>query len=133
MNAFAQLLSDLDLEGKRIGVDADGYPGGYGYQGPAVSELIDCEMVSAKGIIETMMRIKSEEEIGLIRESCRWGGLAHRLLQEYTEAGLRETEISVRASHDASAPNTGRGGAASSPPTPGSGGRSARSRPSRMR
>ncbi|RLE38494.1 aminopeptidase P family protein, partial [Candidatus Acetothermia bacterium] len=103
MELFAQLLRDLKLVGKRIGVDANGYPGGYGYRGPALSEVLDCEIVRAKGIIETMMRIKSDEEISLIRESCRWGGLAHRLLQEYTKAGLNETEISVRASIDVSA------------------------------
>ena len=103
MDAFAELICDLGLDGKRIGVDADGYPGGYGYEGPALSALVDCEVVRAKGIIESMMRIKSDEEISLIRESCRWGALAHRLLQEYTRAGLRETEIAVRASHDTSA------------------------------
>ncbi|RLE33790.1 aminopeptidase P family protein [Candidatus Acetothermia bacterium] len=103
MELFSRLLRDLKPGAKRVGVDADGYPGGYGYRGPALSELVDCEIVPAKGLIEGMMRIKSEEEIALIRESCRWGGLAHRLLQGYTEPGLNETEISIRASHEASA------------------------------
>jgi len=102
MEEFAGLLCDLGLEGKRIGVDSDGYPGGYGYEGPVLSALLDCEIVRAKGLIERMMRIKSQEEVALIRESCRWGGLAHRLLQEYTESGLTETEISIKASLDAS-------------------------------
>ena len=102
MELLARLLRELGLDRGRIGVDADGYPGGYGYEGPALSELLDCEIVHAKGIIAGMMQIKSQEEIALIREACRWGGLAHRLLQEYTKAGLNEVEISIGASREAS-------------------------------
>ncbi len=45
--------------------------------------------------------IKSEGEIALIRESAKWGNLAHRLLQRYTRVGATETEVSQRASHEA--------------------------------
>jgi Xaa-Pro aminopeptidase len=48
-----------------------------------------------------MIMVKSAEEIELIRESCRWGNLAHRLLQEYTRPGVNESEVSQRASHEA--------------------------------
>ena len=102
MEHFVQLLVDLKLEGSRIGVDADGYAGGYGYAGPQLSELINSDVIVAKDLIECLMWIKSDEEIGLIRESCKWGDLAHRLLQEYTAPGLAETDISFRASHEAS-------------------------------
>ena len=40
-------------------------------------------------------------EVALIRESVRWGNLAHRLLQRYTRVGLTETEVSQRASDEA--------------------------------
>jgi Xaa-Pro aminopeptidase len=84
-------------------VDSDGYSGGYGYVGPSLSDLLDkAEVVNAKEIIEKFMWVKSEEEIDLIRESCRWGNLAHQLLQDYTKAGVIETEISERASFEAS-------------------------------
>ena len=33
------------------------------------------------------MAVKSEAEIALIRESSKWGNLAHRLLQRYTRVG----------------------------------------------
>ncbi len=102
MKHFVQLLTDLELEGRRIGVDADGYGGGYGYVGPRLSELTRNDIVVAKDLIERLMWIKSDEEIALVRESCKWGDLAHRLLQEYSAAGLVETDISFRASHDAS-------------------------------
>jgi len=102
MKHLVQLLSTLELEGQRIGVDADGYSGGYGYEGPLLSELTSSEVVIAKDLIEQLMWIKSDEEIDLIRESCKWGDLAHRLLQQYSAAGLVETDISFRASHEAS-------------------------------
>lgn len=102
MKHLVRLLVDLELEGSRIGVDTDGYAGGYGYVGPRLSELISSEVVAAKDLIEYLMWIKSDEEIDLIRESCKWGDLAHRLLQEYTAPGLVETDVSFRASHEAS-------------------------------
>jgi len=37
----------------------------------------------------------------LIAESVRWGNRAHRLLQDYTRVGATETEVSMRASQDA--------------------------------
>jgi hypothetical protein len=51
--------------------------------------------------IEEQMAIKSAAEIALIRESVRWGNLAHRLLQRYTRPGVTETEVSQRASDEA--------------------------------
>ena len=102
MKHFVRLLVDLELEGSRIGVDADGYAGGYGYVGPRLSELISSDVVAAKNLIERLMWVKSDEEINLIRESCKWGDLAHRLLQNYSAAGLVETDVSFRASHEAS-------------------------------
>ena len=102
MEQFANLLREINLEGKRIGVDSDGYGGGWGYVGPKLSEVVSADIVPAKEIIEQAMWIKSPEEIEFIRESCKWGNLAHRLLQEYTGVGLVETDISIRASHEAS-------------------------------
>jgi len=102
MGQFANLLREIGLAGKRVGADSDGYGGGWGYVGPKLSEVISADVVPAKEIIEKAMWIKTPEEIGLIRESCKWGNLAHRLLQEYTAVGLVETDISIRASYEAS-------------------------------
>src|SRR5699024_1309760 len=44
---------------------------------------------------------KSDNEIELIKESIRWGNLAHRLLQKYTKAGLSEIEVTSKASNEA--------------------------------
>jgi Xaa-Pro aminopeptidase len=45
--------------------------------------------------------IKSAAEIACIRESVRWGNLAHMLLQRYTHVGATETEVGQRASDEA--------------------------------
>ena len=102
MQQFADWLGELDLGERAIAGDSDGYGGGYGYEGPKLSELLSADVTVVRELIERMMWIKSGEEISLIRESCRWGNLAHRLLQEYTAPGLVETDITIRASHEAS-------------------------------
>lgn len=90
------------LGAKIIGVDSDGYPGGFGYQGPALSEILDIELEEMSGGVEKLMQVKSEEEIELIRESCRWGNLAHRYLQYFTAPGMAENDISPLASLEGS-------------------------------
>jgi Xaa-Pro dipeptidase len=93
-------LDDLGIRGK-LGADSDGYPWILGYRGPALSELTGATVVRVAGFIEDLMMIKSETEVALIRESVKWGNLAHRLLQRYTRVGATETEVSLRASHEA--------------------------------
>lgn len=102
MEYLKEFLKKLNLQKEKIGVDSDGAPGSYGYEGPAISEMLpDSEIVNISDIISDMMIIKSEEEISLIRESAKWANLAMRLLKEYTEPGLTENEISQKASLDA--------------------------------
>ena len=47
------------------------------------------------------MAIKSDAELALLRESCKWANLAHTLLQRYTRPGVTETEVETRASTEA--------------------------------
>jgi Xaa-Pro aminopeptidase len=93
-------LDDMGIRGK-LGADSDGYPWILGYRGPALSELTGETVVRVTGFVEDSMMIKSETEVALIRESVKWGNLAHRLLQRYTRVGATETEVSLRASHEA--------------------------------
>ncbi len=99
-DVFARTLSDMGLTGS-IGADQDGYPWILGYRGPTLSELSGASVVRLVAEIEAQMAIKSEAEIALIRESIRWSNLAHRLLQRYTRVGVTETEVSQRASDEA--------------------------------
>lgn len=103
MTDLARMLKDLGLGRARLGADSDGYGAIYGYEGPRLSEVLPEAVVeNCRTLVEYMRHCKSPEEIELIRESARWGNLAHSLLQQYVRAGATETEVSVRASLDAS-------------------------------
>ncbi len=98
--ALRRALADLGLTGE-VGADQDGYPWILGYRGPTLSELSGAKVVRVVEAIEAQLAVKSEAEIALIRESVRWSNLAHRLLQRYTRVGVTETEVSQRASNEA--------------------------------
>jgi len=98
------LLKDLlDALGVRDGLAAynPGYPWMFGYRGPSLAELYGEEVRDIAGAVEDQMQIKSPAEIALLRESSRWAGIAHRLLQDYTRPGVTETEVERRASTEA--------------------------------
>ncbi len=100
MQHLRQMLTDMGI-GARIGADSDGYPWIFGYRGPTLSELTGATVVPVTAFVEDSMMVKSPAEIALIRESVTWGHLAHVLLQRYTKVGATETEVSLRASNDA--------------------------------
>ena len=100
MSILARVVSDLGIR-DAIATDQDGYPGILGYKGPGLSSVTGASVASLADAIEAMMARKSANEIALIRESGRWCGYAHRLLQEYSRPGATEAEASLRASHEA--------------------------------
>jgi Xaa-Pro aminopeptidase len=100
MESLRRLLGELGLKGK-IGADQDGYPWILGYRGPSLTELVGSTPEKVTAFVEDQMAIKSPAEIALIRESSKWGNLAHTLLQRYTRPGLTEVEVSQRASNEA--------------------------------
>jgi Xaa-Pro aminopeptidase len=93
-------LHNIGIDGK-LGADNDGYPWILGYRGPSLTELMGVEVQQIAGFIEDEMMVKSPAEVALIRESVKWGHLAHILLQRFTEVGLTETEVSQQASAEA--------------------------------
>jgi Xaa-Pro aminopeptidase len=99
-DVLANLLTELGMR-NRIGADQDGYPWMLGYRGPPLSALTGAAVIPITAAIEDMMAVKSEAEIACLRESVRWGHLAHRLLQQYTRPGATETEVSRRAGTEA--------------------------------
>jgi len=100
MHALAELI-DATRSGGRLGADEDGYPWIFGYRGPTLRELTGAEPERIAGIVEDQMAVKSDGELALLRESCRWAQHAHALLQQYTRPGLTETEVERRASTEA--------------------------------
>ena len=98
--SLRSLLGELGLR-KQFGADQDGYPWVLGYRGPSLTELIGVTPEKVTAFVEDQMAIKSEAEVALIRESAKWGNLAHMLLQRYTRPGLTEVEVSQRATNEA--------------------------------
>lgn len=100
MDVLRGMLDTMGITGE-LGADDDGYPWVFGYQGPALSDLTGTHVRIVRPFIEAQMMIKSPAEIALIRESIHWANLAHTLLQRYTRVGATETEVSQRASAEA--------------------------------
>lgn len=100
MEGFAKLLNEMGITDP-YGADQDGYPWILGYRGPSLTELVGSRPQPIPACIEDQMMIKSPAELDLIRESVKWGNLAHTLLQRYTHPGITETEVSWRASMEA--------------------------------
>lgn len=103
MQIFKTMLHEMGVgaNGAQIAADHDGYPWILGYRGPTLSALTGAQIINARAFIEDQIMIKSPAEIALIKESCKWGNLAHVLLQRYTVVGATETEVSQRASDEA--------------------------------
>jgi Xaa-Pro aminopeptidase len=91
----------LDSSTTRLGIDYDGYPPVMGYWGPSLSELVAARLVPASRTLDRVLMVKTAYEVELLRESSRWAVRAHELLQAYTRPGLTETEVSQRASSEA--------------------------------
>jgi Xaa-Pro aminopeptidase len=100
MHTLLTTLADMGLHGD-YAADQDGYPWILGYRGPTLSELMSTSPHKIVAFIEDEMMIKSPAELMLLRESVKWGHLAHTLLQRYTRVGATETEVSLRASTEA--------------------------------
>ena len=101
MRHLGRLLRELGLDGKPLLADRLGY-GGWGYRGPSLPEVLpEAKWTADPDVVELMRRVKEPKEVEAIRESARWGNLAHRLLQDYSRPGATELEVSMRASQEA--------------------------------
>jgi Xaa-Pro aminopeptidase len=101
LESLRELLETMGLADAALGADQDGYPWILGYRGPTLTELTGRTPHKISALVEDQLAIKSDAEIALIRESAKWGNLAHVLLQRYTRPGLTEVEVSQRASNEA--------------------------------
>ena len=87
------LLEELGVD--RLAADAEGAPGTMGYDGPPLAEHV---AVETQSWVNRMRWAKSAAEIDLIRESARWGNLAHRYLADELALGAHPATVSQRAS-----------------------------------
>jgi Xaa-Pro aminopeptidase len=97
LSTVADMLDELGVES--VVADSDGAPGTMGYEGPALSEFV---AVETQDWVTRMRYAKSDAEVDLIRESARWGNLAHRHLADHVEPGAHPATVSQRASLEAS-------------------------------
>ncbi|WP_017548175.1 M24 family metallopeptidase [Salinicoccus carnicancri] len=102
MIVLRNILKTYKLNNTTVGLDAQGYSSPKGYNGAAITDLLEFKKsIDIKGWVEKQRYIKSENEIELIKESARWGNLAHQLLVEHSKAGSREMEIEGHATMEA--------------------------------
>lgn len=99
---LAALIRDRGVARPLAG-DSDGYPGGFGYRGPALSDVLGTPVLSVAESADHLMAVKSPSEVALLRESSRWAAVAHDLLQRATRPGRTELEISEPAAQAATA------------------------------
>lgn len=100
MQVLQTCLQEMGITDK-IAADHDGYPWIFGYRGDSLSQLTGANIIPCRAPIEDQMAVKSDAEIALLKESCKWANLAHRLLQRYTRVGEGEINVSQRASNEA--------------------------------
>jgi len=98
MRHLQDLLTRLGLQDRRVAADVDGYEHRWGYRGPALSEVLGRPVPSALALIDDLRAVKSSAEIALMREACRWGDHAHRLMQDGLHVGAQELLVSHAAS-----------------------------------
>ncbi|MDY6817557.1 MAG: Xaa-Pro peptidase family protein [Halobacteriales archaeon] len=94
MERVAEMCAELGIDTGSVAADSDGSPSRNGYEGPALSELIDAD-VGVEDYITDMREVKSDNEIELIREASVWSNLGHRMLQEKIDVGRYPAVISA--------------------------------------
>ncbi|MCK5238540.1 MAG: aminopeptidase P family protein [Candidatus Thorarchaeota archaeon] len=97
------LLDEIGITINRIASEAPGASGYWGYKGPSFEEATGFKFKLLPDIIMDMRVIKDPEEIELMVESSKWADCAHKYLQEYTEVGANEIDVTLRASTQGSA------------------------------
>ena len=91
------------IKGTNLGVDnLNLYPGYWGFKSPPTSETLKgFNLSDISNDIFEMRKIKSKNEQIIMRESSKWGNLAHSLLQKYTSPGKFDFQISSMATNEA--------------------------------
>lgn len=94
MQVVAEMCASLGIDEGAIAADSDGSPGRNGYEGPALSAVVDAD-VGVEDYVTPMRELKSESEISLIREASVWANLGHRILQEKIAVGRRPVTVAA--------------------------------------
>jgi len=99
MNHLADvLMKELNIQPNKVASEYAGPSGYWGYKGPNLEDATGLKFILLPDIVMDMRIIKEPEEIELMRESSKWADRAHKYLQEFTEVGANEIDITIRAS-----------------------------------
>ena len=103
LKIFKEVFTEtFHINPSKIISEYQGSPGYWGYKGASLSEIFRVNIAVESDIITDMRVVKEEKEIKLIKESCKWAGVAHKYLQDYTQVDKNEHDVSIKASHQAS-------------------------------
>lgn len=91
------LLADSGSGTATVAADVDGYEHRWGYRGPTLSDVLGRPVAMRLDMIDDMRTIKSDAEIALIEEACRWGDRAHENLVALMVEGANELTASNAA------------------------------------
>lgn len=92
------LMMEIKASPAKVASEAAGAPGYWGYKGPTLEEITGLKFKLLPDIVMDMRVIKEPEEIELMKESSKWADRAHKYLQEFTEVGANEIDVTIRAS-----------------------------------
>jgi len=92
------LMNEINIQPNKVASEYAGASGYWGYKGPSLEEVTGLKFKLLPDLIMDMRVIKEPEEIELMRESSKWADRAHKYLQEYTEIGANEIDVTIRAS-----------------------------------
>ncbi|TFF94208.1 aminopeptidase P family protein [Candidatus Thorarchaeota archaeon] len=92
------LGNEFQLNPGRVASEAPGAPSYWGYKGDSLEDVTGLKFKILPDIIMHMRIIKEPEEIDLMRESAKWADRAHKYLQELSEVGANEIDVTIKAS-----------------------------------
>ncbi|MHA2116989.1 MAG: M24 family metallopeptidase [Candidatus Thorarchaeota archaeon] len=92
------LMQEVKVSPGKVASEAPGAPDYWGYKGPSLEDTTGLKFKLLPDIIMDMRVIKEPEEIELMMESSKWADRAHKYLQEYTNVGANEIDVTIRAS-----------------------------------
>lgn len=98
-NFIADAISRLGVKGVALD-NAMGATGVYGYQGPALGELLKARGIGVKDLGDYFAKkrlIKSNDEISLLEESGRWASRAIDVARELIRPGKWDWEAALEA------------------------------------
>ena len=92
------LQQEVGLSPGRVASESPGAPSYWGYHGEPLEDVTGLKFKLLPDIVMDMRVIKEPEEIDLMQESAKWADRAHKYLQDLTEVGANEIEVTIKAS-----------------------------------